>query len=255
MSNPVMHNIYQDRADLRRIGLEHDDVLTRKDVFTATGTALAVAVLVAMTVTWLGLNVSAALASTASWVGIGGILVLSVVMVASPMARRGNPIITGLMSAAQGLMAGGITFFIGAQEVGGASGWNLVAQALMGTVALFFTALFLYTSGTIKVTQKFTAFLTFAVGGMAALYLVNIGITLFLGRNLLFSEGPIPIIIALVAIVLGTFSLIQDFSDVEVMVEAGSPKKVRWALASGILVSLVWLYVELLRLLFLLNRD
>lgn len=255
MSNPVMHNIYQDRADMRRVGLESDDVLARKDVLSATATALAVTVIVAMTVVWMGLNISSALAGMASWVGIGGIIVLSIVMIASPMARRGSPIIAGLMSAAQGLMAGGLTFAIGAVEVGGAPGWNLVAQALMGTVALFFTALFLYTTGIIKVTQKFTAFLTFAVSGMAVLYLANIVISLFLGRNLLFGEGPIPIIIALVAIVLGTFSLIQDFSDVETMVAAGSQKKVRWALATGILVSLVWLYIELLRLLFLLNRN
>lgn len=254
MSNPVINNIYRDRADLRRVELDTDDVLTRKDVLSATMTALSVALIVGIGVLFIGLKVSAGLASMMALAGIGGIIALSIVMIASPMARRGSPVITGLMSASQGLMAGGVTFAIGAQDVGGTPGWSLVAQALMGTVALFFVALTLYSTGVIKVTQKFTAFLVFAVSGMAALYLINLVITLFTGRNLLYAEGPIPIIVAVVAIILGTLTLIQNFSDIDVMVDAGSNRKVRWALATGILVSLVWLYVELLRLLYLIRR-
>lgn len=254
MSNPVMKNIYRDRADLRRIELDSDDVLTRNDVFSATATALSVAVIIGLSVVFIGLNVSPGLASVMALAGVGGIVILSIVMIASPIARRGSPVMAGLMSAAQGLMAGGMTFAIGSQQVGGAPGWGIVAQAIMGTVALFFIALTLYSTGVIKVTQKFTAFITFAVAGMAGLYLINLVISLFLGKNLLFAEGPIPIIIAVVAIVLGTLTLIQNFSDVEVMVDAGSDRRVRWALATGILVSLVWLYVELLRLLYLVRR-
>ena len=69
------------------------------------------------------------------------------------------------------------------------------------------------------------------------------------------ADGPIPIIIAIAAIILGTMSLIQDFDTIDQMVEAGSDKKYQWALATAVASSLVWLYMEILRLLVLVNRS
>ena len=128
---------------------------------------------------------------------------------------------------------------------------NIVLQAIIGTISLFFVAMLLYGSKIIDVNKKFTSFVMYASMGFGAMYLVNFVISLFTGTNLLFSSGPIPIIIGVLAIILGCLSLLVDLKNVDVATKAGVPSQFKWTLAVGFMTSIVWIYMEILRVLYL----
>lgn len=255
MSSPVLKTAVGDRLQLGRTVLNRSDVITRDAVVMATLAALSVCIATILATVYIGLSISPGLAVMMNYVGIGGSLLMIAILALSPEMRKKAKIPTFIMAFFQGLMLGGFTFSIGAQTIQGVPGWNLVSQAVIGTVALFFIALFLYRSGIVRVSSGFTKFLMIAVGGFGALYGINLVISLFTGTNFLMSDGPIPIIIGVVAIVLGTLTLIQDFKSIDDMVEAGSPEQFKWALAAGLVSSLVWLYMEILRVLYLIARQ
>lgn len=258
MSSPILSVTRGDRiSQVGRQQLNYDEAASKDGVINATLILLSICTVTALAVIWLGLTVSPGLASLANLIGGGGLIASTVAMLFSRSLRSGDKAkVMGIILAFfQGMMIGGFTFFIGNTPFDGTPGWILVGQALMGTTVLFFVALFLYRTGVIRVSSGFTKFMVFAISGFAALYGVNFVITLVTGHNFLMSEGPLPIIIGVAAIVLGTLSLIQDFNIIDEMVEAGSDKKYEWALATAVTSSLVWLYMEILRLLFLLNRN
>lgn len=255
MSSPVLKTALGDRLSMGHTVMNRSDAVTRDSVITATLAALSVCVLCGVGTIMLGLKVSPELATMANYVGCGGTLLMFLVLSFSPSMRRKAKIPTFILAVFQGLMLGGFTFSIGSYDIQGVPGWNLVGQALVGTVALFFVALFLYYSGAIRVTSGFTKFIMFSVTSFGILYAANFAWAIFSGKNLLMSDGPIPIIIGVVAIILGTLTLIQDFDTIDNMVEAGSPKETQWALAAGLVSSLVWLYMEILRVLFLIARQ
>lgn len=258
MSSPIMSVTKGDRiSQVGRQSLYQDNTTSKAGVINATLALLLACLLAGGATVLVGIKVSIEIATM---IGIGGgigVMIFTGVMVLSPSARSGDHAkVSGfILSLAQGAMLGGFTCGISTYDYKGVSGWVLAGQALMGTVALFFLALFLYRSGAIRVTSGFTKFVIFASGGFALLYGINFIISLIFGHNFLMADGPIPIIIAAAAIILGTMSLIQDFSTIDEMVEAGSDKKYQWALATAVVSSLVWLYMEILRLLVLINRS
>lgn len=254
MASPLLKATYGDRMSMGHSTFNRQDVISRDSVVSATLMLLSLCTLSAVAAVGLGLYVSPGVAILANYAGIGGSLLATVAMLVSPKLRKKALPIGIFLSVCQGLMLGGFTFSIGTQDIQGSPGWNLVGQALMGTFALFFIALILYRTGTIRMTGKFTKFLIFATAGFAALYGINIIIAMVTGNNLLMSDGPIPIIIGVVAIVLGSLNLIKDFDDVDRLVEGGTPDYYKWSLATSIVSNLVWLYIELLRVLYLIRR-
>lgn len=149
-------------------------------------------------------------------------------------------------------MVGGFTYSIGMNlNIQGTNGMNVVLQAIIGTIGLFFVAMILYGFKIIDVNRKFTTFVIYASLGFGAMYLINFVITLVTGTNLLFSSGPIPIIIGVLAIILGCMSLMVDLKNIEAATHAGVPSQFKWTLAIGIMTSLVWIYMEILRVLYL----
>lgn len=250
-SNPLSTSVYNSNYSLHHSTV--GKTVDRSSVVNATLVLLGIVALTILAVVFLGQS-NPGLAAMASLAGVFGTIVMAFVTALSKSARQGSAPIAMIFSVFEGLMLGGMTFFIGNQDVGGAPGWIIVSQAVIGTVGLFFVALTLYGSGIIKPTRKFNAFLAMAIGGFGVMYLINLGITLVTGNNLLFSEGPIPIIIAAVAIVLGTLSLISELDMVDNATNQGYPDRFKWSMATAIMTSLAWLYMELLRLLYLLVR-
>ena len=150
----------------------------------------------------------------------------------------------------EGLFVGAISAVYAAQYGG------IVLQAVSLTVALLLAMLFLYQAGVIKVTAKFRAGVMMATGAVLVVYLASFALSFF-GVNLPFLHegGTIGIAISCVIIAIASLNLLIDFDNFERGASAGLDRKYEWVFAMGLLVTLVWIYVELLRLLSYLNRE
>jgi uncharacterized YccA/Bax inhibitor family protein len=127
---------------------------------------------------------------------------------------------------------------------------GIVLNAVMLTIGTLFALLFIYKTGLIKVTDNFRLGVFAATGGIALTYFLSFILGMF-GINLGFihSTGPIGIIISLVVIVVAALNLVLDFDFIESASEQGAPKYMEWYGAFGLMVTLIWLYIEFLRLL------
>lgn len=258
MSNPLTKTMLKERRgdqlDVGRSSIEDGPRMTRGGVVSATIIALLIVTAVAVGVFMIGLQ-NPGLAATANIIGAGGVLVTAVLSAIIRKFRNGSFLSTMILAIFEGMMIGGFTFSVGTTMVQGIPLSSLIIQALIATGALFFGALFLYSSGMIRVTSKFRSFVTMAVTGAAIGYGINFLITLFTGNNLLLGGGPLPIIIGIVAIVLASMSLVTSFHDSDIMIASAAPERTKWAMASSIMVDVVWMYMEIFRVMALLNRS
>lgn len=132
---------------------------------------------------------------------------------------------------------------------------GIVLQAILASLGTFVACLLLYAFRVVRVTGRFVKILVIGMVGLMLLYLTAFFFSLF-GVDLYFWTNPTPVGIALsVAIcVLAAMSLIADFAIVEAGVEGRAPSAMAWYCAYGLLTTLVWLYLEILRLLAVLRR-
>ena len=133
---------------------------------------------------------------------------------------------------------------------------GIVVQAVSLTFAVFAVMLLAYRARLIRATQTFRTVVIVATCSIALLYLVDLGLILFAGWNIPFihESGTIGILFSLFVVGLASLNLILDFSFIEEGVTNGAPKMLEWYGAFGLLVTLVWLYLEILRLLAKLRR-
>jgi uncharacterized YccA/Bax inhibitor family protein len=132
---------------------------------------------------------------------------------------------------------------------------GIVIQAVTGTVMVAAGMLFVYRIGAIRVTPKFTRIVVGATIGVFGLMIVNLVAYLFTPEGLgLRSGGPLAVIFSLVCIGLAAFNLVIDFDMIEQGIRRGAPQKFAWYAAFGLTVTLVWLYIEILRLLGFARR-
>jgi uncharacterized YccA/Bax inhibitor family protein len=132
-----------------------------------------------------------------------------------------------------------------------------VFQAAASTVAVLGIMLFLYATRIVKVTDKMRMGIIMATGAIAVVYLIDIVLNLF-GANVpyLHDTGTIGILISVAIVVVASMNLLLDFDFVERAAAARAPKQTEWYAAFGLLLTLVWLYLEMLRLLAKLQgRD
>jgi uncharacterized YccA/Bax inhibitor family protein len=130
-------------------------------------------------------------------------------------------------------------------------------QAVALTIGTLFTLLLAYRSGLIRATENFKLGVVAATGGIALLYLVNI-VMGFFGTRIPFihESGTVGILFSLFVVVIAALNLVLDFDFIETGAEMGAPKYMEWYAAFGLMVTLVWLYLEILRLLAKLqSRD
>jgi uncharacterized YccA/Bax inhibitor family protein len=142
-------------------------------------------------------------------------------------------------------------FFVGAISKVFESQWNgIVVQAAAATIAVFGVMLALYGTRIVKVTERMRRVVIFATLGVMAMYLVSIVISLF-GGHISFISDATPLGIAFSVFVCGlaAFNLMLDFDFIERGAKAGLAKDYEWVAAVGLLVTIVWLYLEILRLL------
>ncbi|KMO77350.1 Bax inhibitor-1/YccA family protein [Mycolicibacterium obuense] len=245
---------YATYPDQRQTGVSRP--LTIDDVVTKTGMTLAVLSAVAV-VSYFLVASNIALAMPFTLVGALGGLVL--VLIATFGRKQDNPAIVLTYAALEGLFLGAFSFVVANLMVSGVSAGALISQAVLGTLGVFAGMLVVYKTGAIRVTPKFTRFIVAGLFGVLALMLGNFVLALFGvggGEGLgLRSGGPIAIIFSLVCIGLAAFSFLIDFDSADQMIRAGAPEKAAWGIALGLTVTLVWLYIEILRLLSYFNSD
>ena len=128
---------------------------------------------------------------------------------------------------------------------------GIVLQAVGLTFGTLAALLLAYRSGLIKATENFKLGVVAATGGIALLYLAQLGMNLFGFHGMSFINGSstIGIVFSVGVVIVAALNLVLDFDFIEKGVEQGAPKYMEWYAAFGLLVTLVWLYLEILRLL------
>ena len=181
--------------------------------------------------------------------GLGGGLVFAVITI---FKKTWAPVTAPIYAALEGLFIGGISAWFELRFPG------IVMQAVMLTMGVLASLLLAYKTGLIKATENFKLGVVAATGGIALLYLVNFGMRLFGFEGMGFSHESSWMGIAFsgFVVVIAALNLVLDFDFIESGVEAGAPKYMEWYGAFGLVVTLVWLYLEILRLLSKLqSRD
>ncbi|MEO7260068.1 MAG: Bax inhibitor-1/YccA family protein [Jatrophihabitantaceae bacterium] len=209
-----------------------DDVITRSMVLLGT-------LLVAAGFAWFVVPDSAIGAVIA--LGVLGGLGLGLYMAFSGKA---NAVTATVYAALQGLALGGISELFNDRFNG------IVVQAITGTIMVAGGVLVVYKTGAVRVTPKFTKIVFASTLGVVGLMLVNLIAGFFTDGGLgLRDGGPLAIGFSLLCIVIAASNLIVDFDMIEQSVRRGVDEKVGWYLSWGLMVTLVWLYLEILRLL------
>ncbi len=208
---------------------------------TVNKTAMALAILfITATYVW-GRATAGVLPTGLIWGGfIGGFIVAMVTVFKHAWA----PYTTPLYAALEGAALGGISFIFEQRYPG------IVSQAVFLTFGTLGALLLAYRSGVIKATENFKLGVVAATGGILLVYLLSFVVGLF-GINvpLIHSSGTFGILFSLFVVVIAALNLVLDFDFIEEGAERGAPKYMEWYGAFGLLVTLIWLYLEILRLL------
>ncbi|WP_431680119.1 Bax inhibitor-1/YccA family protein [Kitasatospora sp. KL5] len=131
---------------------------------------------------------------------------------------------------------------------------GIAVQAVLGTAVVFGAMLIAYKSGRIRVTPRYTRIGLAIAMGFLGLLLVNMIASMF-GADFGLRSGPLGIAVGLVGIALGAFFLSLDFAEIENAIRCGAPQQEAWRAAFGLTLSLVWTYLEMLRLIAILRGD
>lgn len=171
---------------------------------------------------------------------IGGLIVAMVTI----FKKEWSPVTAPLYAVLEGLLLGGVSAMFELRFPG------IAIEAVALTFGTCFCLLLAYRSGLIRVTQKFTLGLVAATGGIMLIYFATM-ILGFFGVSVpyIYGSGPIGIAFSLVVVGIAALNLVLDFNFIEQGAASGAPKYMEWFGAFGLMVTLVWLYLEMLRLL------
>jgi len=177
---------------------------------------------------------------------LGGFIVALVTVFKKPWAVVTAP----LYAVLEGLLLGAVSAMFEARYPG------LAIQAVGLTFGTLLAMLIAYTSGLVKASQNFKMGVVAATGGIALLYLATIGLGFF-GVHVpyIYANGTVGILFSLFVVVVAALNLVLDFDLIETGVASRAPKFMEWYCAFGLLVTLVWLYLEMLRLLAKMRRK
>lgn len=247
-SNPFANEERYQNANANVGSFERAESMTKQGAinktFVLTGILISTAVLSAMFPN-MGLAIFGAI----------GALVCALIASFKPTTA---PITAPLYAAFEGLFLGAISLVYAAIAGGGETiAYGVIGVAVMCTLGVLGTMLVLYRTGVIKPTEKLRAVITTAIATIAFVYLANMVMHLigFSGIPYLHSAHPIGIIISLVIIVFASLSLIFDFEIYDKGEEMGAPKYMEWFAGMSLLVTLVWIYIEILRLAAVISAS
>jgi len=173
--------------------------------------------------------------------GIGGFVMAMVTI----FKKEWSPVTAPVYALLEGLVLGGISALLELRFPG------IAMQAVALTFGTLIVMLLAYSSGLIKVTERFKLGVVAATGGIAVFYLITMllgffGVHMFAS---VYAAGPIGIGFSVFVVIIAALNLVLDFDFIENGVRAGAPKYMEWYGAFGLMVTLIWLYLEILRLL------
>jgi uncharacterized YccA/Bax inhibitor family protein len=177
---------------------------------------------------------------------IGAAVAGLVLFLITAFKKEWAPVTAPLYAGCQGVVLGAISSLVNQQYPG------IAIQAVVLTVATAFVMMFLYATRMIRVTERLRSAVIAGTAALALFYLVVFALGLFGVRGplqMMYSSGPLGIGISLLAVGLAAFNLLLDFDFIEQGERSGAPKLMEWYGAFGLTVTLIWLYLEILRLL------
>ncbi|WP_432572122.1 Bax inhibitor-1/YccA family protein [Kineococcus sp. SYSU DK005] len=180
---------------------------------------------------------------------IGAALVGFVLAMWAQLSKKVRPGVMFAYAAVEGVFVGAISHAYSFLYDG------IVGQAVLGTLGAFAAMLIAYKTGVIRNSPRFTKVLTIAGLGYLVFGLVNLAFAAFGGTSVYSAGGLLPVLVSGFGVVLASLFLVLDFDYVEQGVRNGLPVKESWRAAFGLVVTLVWLYLEILRLVAILRGD
>lgn len=222
-------------------------------VMTVAGTILKSALLLLMTifsasVTWYKLTTTGPFMSMGLFSGlIFGTLALAFIIV---FYKKSAPYLAPVYALAEGVLIGFISWAFESIYPG------IVIQATFLTFGVVATMLALYSFRIIRVTQKLRSIIIIATASIAFYYLLSLILHFFdIQVPLIHDSSPLGILFSLIVVIVASFNLLLDFDFIERAAQAQVPKYMEWYAAFGLLVTIIWLYLEILRLLSKLRDD
>ncbi|MGG8407659.1 Bax inhibitor-1/YccA family protein, partial [Streptomyces sp. 12297] len=210
------------------------------------GTVILTAVLA-----WVLLPVDPANINKSFGIAIGAALVAFVLAMVQSFKRTPVPALIIAYAAFEGVFLGVLSAAVSEQI-----GSSVVVQAVLGTLCVFAGVLFAYKMRWIRVTRRFYGFVMAAAMGFMLLMVANLLFSVFGGGDGLgFRSGGLGILFGVIGVILGACFLALDFKQVEDGVTYGAPREESWLAAFGLTMTLVWIYLEMLRLFSILSGD
>jgi len=238
---------------LSKKSFETFDVFDQSNVMTLNGTVIKTGILLALVlggaaVTW---NAVGQQNANAGPVMMGGLIAGLIFGMITCFKPNWSPVTAPIYAIAEGLFLGGISAFINARYPG------IAFQAVGLTFGTLASLLFAYSTGLIRATENFKLGVVAATGGICLVYLASIVMGFFgVAIPYIHGSGPIGIGFSVFVVIIAALNLVLDFDFIEHGAERGAPKYMEWYGAFGLMVTLIWLYIEILRLLAKLqSRD
>ena len=221
----------------------NDEVMTINGTVNKTAISLVI-LLVGALYTWKIFTETMSVEAIYPWL-IGGFIGGFIVALITIFKKTLAPITTPIYALLEGVALGGLSAWFESIYPG------IVVQAVTLTFGVLFALLFAYRSGLIKVTKNFRLGVVAATGGIALVYLISWLMNIFTGAGIgmIHDSGIMGIGFSLFVVVIAALNLVLDFDFIETGAEQGAPKYMEWYGAFGLIVTLVWLYIEILRLL------
>lgn len=224
--------------------------MTLEDVVTRTGIMFAVLLATAVP-TFYGITTGLISPGTGLLLTFGGMIVGLVLALVVSFSKTVRPGLMLAYAAFEGLLVGGISAIYTLQF-----GNGLVPQAVLGTLAAFGAMLIAYRTGLVRATNRFRKILIIATIGYMAVGIINLIGVWFLGTgSVFFDSGLLGVGLAALGVTLASLFLVLDFDFIEQGIRNQLPQQFAWSAAFGLVVTLVWLYLEMLRLLAILRGE
>ncbi|MEW2136705.1 Bax inhibitor-1/YccA family protein [Streptomyces sp. NPDC005409] len=226
------------------------NVMTMDDVVSRTAMTLGTLIVTA-TLAWVLLPVDPANLGKSYMIAVGAGLVAFVLAMVQSFKRKASPALILGYAALEGVFLGVISAATSTYL-----GPGVVIQAVMGTMCVFAAVLLAYKMGWIRVTRRFYGFVMAAALGFILLMVVNSLFAVFGGGDGLgFRSGGLGLLFGAIGVILGACFLALDFKQVEDGIAYGAPREESWLAAFALTMTLVWIYVEMLRIFQILSGD
>lgn len=251
-ANPYANNPYA-QADVQH-GVPQApptaDRMTMDDVVVRTAGTLGTLIVTAA-LAWALLPVDEANLNRSYGIAIGFGLVAMVLALVQSFKRKAAPALILAYAALEGVFLGVVSNVVDTHIASGAA-----MQAVLGTMAVFVGVLVAYKTGLIRVNRRFYGFVMAAAMGFVLLMAVNLLFAVFGGGDGLgFRSGGLGVMFGIIGILLGACFLALDFKQVEDGIRYGAPRQESWLAAFGLTMTLVWIYMEFLRLIAILQGN